>query len=96
MFLTKEPPFSLHKLTCATNAVIEVLKFNVELLPYKNISLGSINHTLSAIGNGYQSSYSLGQQWIQLMDMIDRICTDEITKNEIEKMALELHDRFFK
>jgi hypothetical protein len=85
MKFTKEPPYSLGELACIINATIDVLKLSVTKLTAA--SIGQVNATLINIGNGYRSSLSLGDQWLQLVDMFERMSIDENIREKILKLA---------
>jgi hypothetical protein len=85
MKFTKEPPYGLGELACIINATIDVLELKINKL--STASLGQTNNALIGIGSGYQSSFSLANQWLQLVDMFERMKIDDKTRDDILKMA---------
>lgn len=90
MRLTKEPPYSLGELACLINATIEVLKIDVTKL--SNVSMSEMNRTLIEIGYGYNSSFSLREQWCQYIDVLDRMEISQEEKNQILEDAYHKYD----
>lgn len=85
MKFTKEPPFGLGELACIINSTIDVLNLNVTKLT--TASIAQVNNALIGIGHGYTSSFNLGDQWLQLLDMFERINIDEKTREKILEHA---------
>ncbi len=90
MKFTKEPPYDLGKLACIVNAIIKVLKLKVEKI--SKVEIGKVNNALVQIGFGYQPSTNLGNQWTQLVDMMDQMDLDSKTRKEILKLAKKKHE----
>lgn len=90
MKFTKEPPYELGELSCIINATIETLELKIPKLT--KADMGQVNSALLGIGFGYTSSFSLGNQWVQLVDMFDKMDFDQKTRKEILKTAEEKYD----
>jgi hypothetical protein len=85
MKFTKEPPYSFGELACIINATIDVLNLSVTKL--STASSGQINNALIKINNGYRSSFSIGDQWLQFVDIFEKLSIDASTREKILKLA---------
>lgn len=90
MKFTKEPPYELGKLCCIVNATIETLNMNIPKL--SQASIYESDRALVAIGYGYDSSMDLGTQWIQLVDMLERMDISSEKKEELLEIAADKYE----
>ncbi len=89
MNFTKEPPYSLGELACIVNAMIDVLK--LEILRLTQASIAQINNALIRMDKEYRSSFSLADQWTQMVDVFSRLDIDEKNKEKIIIRAEEMY-----
>jgi hypothetical protein len=85
MKFTKEPPYGRGELACIVNSAIEVLDLRIPKLLVA--TSGEINKALTSIGFGYKPSFSVGDQGIQFVDMIEKMDLIEELKEKVLKVA---------